>query len=167
MQTFFHYNWMVREEWYQWCEQRTEEELLSKRIGGVGSILQTLFHIADVEWSWIRILQGKTDFQESFNDYKSLERVRRLDKKFRVEVEEFVNRWQGEWEQRLLQRTLPDGKEEIETWGNVMRHTIAHEIHHIGQLSIWSREIGAEPVSAHVIGRRLSPQSENNGRLDS
>ncbi len=32
-----------------------------------------------------------------------------------------------------------------------MRHLIAHEIHHIGQLSIWSREMGIEPVSASLI----------------
>ncbi|WP_417894724.1 DinB family protein, partial [Bacillus toyonensis] len=42
------YNWQVREDWFKWCEQLTVEELLSKRVGGVGSILETLFHIVDV-----------------------------------------------------------------------------------------------------------------------
>ena len=156
MLSFFHYNWMVRDEWYEWCEGRTEEELLCKRTGGVGSILQTLFHIADVEWSWIRILQGKTDFQENFDEYNTLTRVKALDKKFRTEVEAFVNGWEEEWEHRLLHHTLPDGSVEIETWGDVMRHVIAHEIHHTGQLSIWSREIGVPPISANFIGRGLS-----------
>jgi uncharacterized damage-inducible protein DinB len=36
-----------------------------------------------------------------------------------------------------------------------MRHVIAHQIHHIGQLSIWSRELGKPPVSANVIGKGL------------
>lgn len=72
LQTFFKYNWLVREDWFRWCEELTEEELLQNRTGGMGSILHTLFHIIDVEWSWIRLLQGKTDFQESFDEYNSL-----------------------------------------------------------------------------------------------
>lgn len=78
MQTFFQYNWMVREQWYEWCANISEEELLATRIGGVGSILKTLFHIVDVEWSWIQVLQGKQDFQEDFEQYKTLQQVREL-----------------------------------------------------------------------------------------
>ena len=40
--------------------------------------------------------------------------------------------------------------------GEIIRHTIAHEIHHIGQLSIWAREMGKAPVSANLIRRGLS-----------
>ncbi len=155
MKTLFRYNWMVREEWYRWCEELSEEELLRTRTGGVGSILQTLFHIVDVEWSWIRLLQGKPDFQESFEDYKSLEQVRKLDTKFRTEVLNFIKNWDSSMENNLLYDTLPDGRVETDTWGEVMRHVIAHEIHHIGQLSVWSREIGKKPVSANFIGRGL------------
>lgn len=158
METLFRYNWMVREEWYRWCEELSEEELLRTRTGGVGSILQTLFHIVDVEWSWIRLLQGKPDFQESFDDYKSLEQVRILDSKFRPEVHNFVNNWDSSMENKLLYDTLPDGRVVTDTFGEVMRHVIAHEIHHIGQLSVWSREVGKKPVSANFIGRGLVSQ---------
>lgn len=156
MQTFFQYNWMVREEWYQWCEDLKEEELLKIRIGGVGSILHTLFHIVDVEWSWIRILQGKEDFQEDFNEYNSLKKIRELDAKFHVEVANFITNWDVSMENRLHYDTMPDGRTVTDTWGEVIRHIIAHEIHHIGQLSIWAREIGRKPVSANVIGRGLA-----------
>ncbi|MFZ7942447.1 DinB family protein [Neobacillus sp. 19] len=159
MKTFFLYNWMVREEWYQWCEGLSEEELLRTRTGGVGGILHTLFHIVDVEWSWIRLLQGKTDFEESFEEYKSLNQVRKLDAEFRTEVESFVNNWDDSKENQLFYDTLPDGKMVTDTWGEVMRHVIAHEIHHIGQLSIWARELGKKPVSANFIGRGLVSQS--------
>ncbi|CAI8841948.1 hypothetical protein PMEGAPR54_23010 [Priestia megaterium] len=98
MQTMFHYNWLVREEWYQWCENIPLEELLRKRTGGVGGILHTLFHIVDVEWSWVRILQGKDDFQEIFEEYQSLEKVRQLDTNFQLEVREFVRSWNVEKE---------------------------------------------------------------------
>jgi len=161
LQQFFRYNWMVREEWYRWCEELSEEELLQKRTGGMGSILQTLFHIVDVEWSWIRLMQNKTDYQESFDEYKSLDKVRKLDAEFHLEVESFVNNWDTSMENRLFYDTLPDGKVVTDTWGEIMRHIIAHEIHHIGQLSIWAREIGKKPVSANFIGRNLSYYSEN------
>jgi uncharacterized damage-inducible protein DinB len=161
LETFFRYNWIVREEWYRWCEELSEDDLLRYRTGGVGSILHTLFHIVDVEWSWIRLLQGKTDFEESFDGYKSLNQVRKLDAEFRTEVENFVNNWDWSMENQLYYDTLPDGRIVTDTWGEVIRHVIAHEIHHIGQLSIWAREVGKKPISANLIGRGLSFHSNN------
>ena len=133
LQTMFHYNWLVR-----------------------GGILHTLFHIVDVEWSWVRILQRKDDFQESFEEYQSLEKVRQLDANFQLEVREFVKSWNAEKENNILYNPQPDGSIATDTWGEVMRHMIAHEIHHIGQLSLWAREIGKKPVSANLIGKELS-----------
>jgi len=156
LQTFFKYNWLVREDWFRWCEELTEEELLQNRTGGMGSILHTLFHIIDVEWSWIRLLQGKTDFQESFDEYNSLEKVRKLEAAFHLDVESFVNQWDDSMEERILHIPLANGSMETHTWGEVIRHTIAHEIHHIGQLSIWARKMGRAPVSANLIRRGLS-----------
>ncbi|WP_172200456.1 DinB family protein [Saccharibacillus qingshengii] len=155
MQTFFRYNWMVREQWYEWCEEVSAEELLRPRIGGVGSLLQTLLHIVDVEWSWIRMLQGKPDFQENFEEYRTLERVQELDRRFRPEVETFVAAWQDSMERRPFTEKRPDGSVVVDTWGEVMRHVIAHEIHHVGQLSVWARELDRKPVSANVIGKGL------------
>ncbi|WP_144510720.1 DinB family protein [Bacillus sp. FJAT-22090] len=156
MQMFFRYNWLVREEWFRWCEEVDEQNLLLERTGGVGGILQTLFHIIDVEWSWIRVLQGKPDFQEAFQEYQSLQKVRELNDKFRQEVEQFVYAWDENMDNRLFQDTMPDGRIVTDTWGEIMRHAIAHEIHHIGQLSVWAREIGKKPVSANLIGRDLA-----------
>ncbi|MER2155759.1 MAG: DinB family protein, partial [Solibacillus sp.] len=61
MLNFFKYNWQVRDEWFDWCSQLSNEELKKERTGGVGSILYTLFHIIDVEYSWLRAIQGKED----------------------------------------------------------------------------------------------------------
>lgn len=156
MKTFFTYNWMIREEWFKWCEDVPLEELVKGRTGGVGGILHTLFHIIDVEWSWIRVLQGKPDFQESFEGYQSLEKVKELDELFRKEVKEFVLEWDSGFENKILRESRQDGSMETHLWGEVMRHVIAHEIHHIGQLSVWSREIGKQPVSANLIGKGLT-----------
>jgi uncharacterized damage-inducible protein DinB len=37
----------------------------------------------------------------------------------------------------------------------VLHHVLVHEIHHIGQLSVWARELNLEPVSANLLGREL------------
>lgn len=155
MQTMFRYNWMVREEWYKWCENLPEAELLKPRTGGAGGILKTLFHIADVEWSWIMSIQGKPDFQEDFEQYRNLQKVRELDAAFRPEVEQFVLAWNEGLERKIYEDHRPDGSVVIDAWGEVMRHVIAHEIHHVGQLSIWAREVGKTPVSANLIGKGL------------
>ncbi|MET3699892.1 DinB family protein [Bacillus oleivorans] len=155
MQTLFEYNWQVREDWYKWCEDVPEEELLRDRTGGVGGILHSLFHIIDVEWSWIRIVQGKPDFQEKFENYRSLERVRALDSTFKPEVVNFVRNWDSRMENRIIQNNLADGTIETLRWGEVVRHVIAHEIHHMGQLSVWSRELGKKPVTANLLWRDL------------
>ncbi|WP_454190135.1 DinB family protein [Paenibacillus sp. Marseille-Q7038] len=156
METFFRYNWIVREQWYEWCEDLPEEELLRPRTGGVGSILQTLFHIIDVEWSWIRILQGKPDDQENFNEYATLQKIRELDQRYKPEVEVFVAAWNDSMETRLFYDQKSDSNVE-DTWGEVVRHIIAHQIHHMGQLSVWAREKGIEknPISPNVIGKNL------------
>ncbi|MGE7625341.1 DinB family protein [Viridibacillus sp. NPDC096237] len=161
MQLMFRYNWLVREEWYSWCEELTEEELLHNHTGGVGSILQTLFHIVDVEWSWIRLLQGKEDFQENFDEYNSLSRVRELDAIYHKEVKDFVTNWDESMENNLFYDLQADGSHLTDSWGEVMRHIIAHEIHHIGQLSVWAREIGKKPVSANFIGKGLDKHSSH------
>ncbi|WP_314590998.1 DinB family protein [Paenibacillus terrigena] len=158
MRTLFEYNWQVRDDWFRWCEDVPLDELLKARTGGVGGILHTLFHIIDVEWSWIRAMQGRPDFQESFDDYQSIARVRELEAAFRPEVIEFVSEWNEQMDSRIFQDTRPDGSIVTDTWGEITRHIIAHEIHHMGQLSVWAREIGKQPISANLIGRGLVNQ---------
>ncbi|WP_372632784.1 DinB family protein [Cohnella sp.] len=156
MKMLFRYNWQVREEWYAWCGEVPEEELLKARTGGVGGILRTLFHIIDVEWSWIREIQGYPDFQGEFDEYRSLEKVRKLDESFRGDVRPFIESWDESLENRIYVDRARDGTIRNLAWGEVMRHALAHEIHHIGQLSVWARELGKPPVSANLIRRGLS-----------
>lgn len=156
MQKLFQYNWQVREGWFTWCESVSDEELLKHRTGGPGSILYTLFHIIDVEYSWICGLQEKPEPDEPpFENYTSLPNVRELSKQYHKEVEPFITSWTNEMESQILKETDANGKSFSFTYGEIMRHVIAHEIHHIGQLSVWSREINQKPVTANLIGRGL------------
>ncbi|WP_257346950.1 DinB family protein [Pseudalkalibacillus decolorationis] len=153
MKTMFEYNWMIRDQWFNWCQQVSNDELLRNRTGGIGGILETLFHIADVEYSWIQDLQGKPDFQEPFEKYNSLDQVIKLSESFHPIVEEFVNTWTDDMEDNIL--IPPWDLNRKYTYGEVLRHVIAHEIHHIGQLSVWARELDLKPVSANLIGKGL------------
>lgn len=143
---------MVRDEWFELCKQISSEELLRNRIGGVGSILYTLFHIVDVENSWIRGIQGKPDIQVQFDNYKSIQQVRELSDSWRTEIQLFLETWKNDFEHEIVIVSWTEGRY---TKGEILRHVIAHEIHHMGQLSIWVRDLGLQPVSANVIGRGL------------
>ncbi|QAY66935.1 DinB family protein [Paenibacillus protaetiae] len=155
MLKLFEYNWQVRQDWFDWCRDVPEEELLKKRTGGVGGILHTLFHIIDVEYSWICGLEGKPEFKEPFDAYASLKQVMDLSAEFHKEVRPFTAAWTEDMEQKVLTDTWPNGEKVSFKYGEIMRHVIAHEIHHIGQLSVWSRELGKVPVTANFIRRGL------------
>lgn len=149
----FRYNWQVREEWFELCMGLPTEKLLQERVGGVGSIMRTLFHIVDVEYSWICALKGKS-FDPQYDDYKSLDRIRDLSNGCRAELEEFQINWSDNKENNIAVAPWLEG--DTFTHGEVLRHIIAHEIHHIGQLSVWAREMGLQPVSPNFISRGLT-----------
>lgn len=153
MLKLFQYNWQVREDWFNWCKQVPEEELLKRRIGGPGSLLYTLFHIIDVEYSWICGLEGKPEPDEPpFDQFASLQRVRDLSSEYHQTVRPFVLNWKNEMETQIL----TDDENKIKfKYGEIMRHVIAHEIHHIGQISVWAREMGHKPITANLNRRGL------------
>lgn len=151
---FFEYNWQVRDEWFDWCNQLTIKELLKDRKGGVGNILYTLFHIIDVEYSWIRGIQDKEDVVIQFADYNTLEKVKNLSDKLRNEIAEFLKEDLGGLKEKLV---IVSWDEDKYTVAEILHHIITHEIHHIGQLSVWARELELRPVPANFIGREIKP----------
>lgn len=151
MRKFFEYNWQVRDEWFDWCRQLPMEELIKKRVGGVGSILYTLFHIIDVEYSWIRGIQGKEDIVVYFTEYNTLEKVQSLSHTFRIEVAESLKLM----DEKKTETVRVPWDEQTYTVDEIIHHIIAHEIHHIGQLSILARELERDPVPANFIGRKF------------
>ena len=123
--------------------------MLKDRRGGVGNILYTLFHIIDVEYSWIRGIQGK-----EFTDYNTLEKVKSLSDKSRNEIGEFFKTNLGGLKEKLVSVSWDEDKHTVD---EILHHIITHEIHHIGQLSVCSRELELSPVPANFIGRELKP----------
>ncbi|WP_397538681.1 DinB family protein [Rummeliibacillus pycnus] len=149
---FFEYNWQVRDEWFEWCNQLSNEELLKDRTGGVGSILYTLFHIIDVEYSWLRGIQGEEDVVVEFADYDTPKKVKSLSDRFRNEIAEFLKINLDELKEKVVCVAWDEDKYPVE---EILHHIIAHEIHHIGQLSVWSRELELTPVTTNFIGRKF------------
>ncbi|PWK12823.1 DinB family protein [Tumebacillus permanentifrigoris] len=156
MLKLFEYNWQVRKDWFDWCDQVLEEELLKKRTGGLGSILYTLYHIVYVEYGWISLLQGKEPKTLPSPEDASVQTLRDCSARCHAEIAPFIYAWNSSMEDnRLSDQNEDTGEWESYKYGEIIRHVIAHEIHHIGQLSIWSREIGKPPVTANLIRRGL------------
>ena len=136
------------------AKQVPKDELVQERIGGVRNILHTLYHIVNIEANWILGLQGKTGFHYDFISCNELDKIVQLSKTHRPGIEEFVIGLTPETEAKAF-GGIRNGKPYSFLYGEVVRHVIAHEIHHIGQLSVWSREMGITPVSANLVGRGL------------
>ncbi|USK31643.1 DinB family protein [Bacillus sp. F19] len=157
MQLFFKYNWRVREEWFEWCKDLNGEELQEKRSGGAGSIIETLLHIIDVEYSWINVLKSDAVIDFTIREYDSLEKIIRLSRELQPEMITYLKNWNIAWENENVSPPWMDGTYKK---GEIIRHVIAHEIHHAGQLSVWARDIGREPVGANFIGRGFIPEKK-------
>lgn len=78
--------------------------------------------------------------------YKSLSDL------YRRELDNFLQLWSGDFESKILKALWTD---KTYKYGEVLMHVIVHEIHHIGQISIWARELNLQPVSANLVGRGL------------
>jgi uncharacterized damage-inducible protein DinB len=154
MLTLFRYNWQVRDEWFDWCTEVATEELVRQRTGGACSILRTLWHVVDAEYSYVRLLQGRPDIEMEYNQYDALPEIQALSNQLSIEVRPFIESLSSEMEAMSVQ--VPWWNGETFTCGEILRHVIAHEIHHVGQLSVWARELDRKPVSANLIGRHLT-----------
>ncbi|MNE57841.1 DinB family protein [compost metagenome] len=148
----FLYNWQIRDEWMNLFQQLPHEELIRERVGGVGSILRTFFHIVDVEYSWTQVLMGEDISDPCYEEYMSLDLIMKLSNDCREHIKEFINSISTARDYEIV--TPPWSRDQY-YFGEVLRHVIAHEIHHVGQFSVWAKQIGLEVVSSNFIDRGL------------
>lgn len=76
----------------------------------------------------------------------------------RGEIIEYLDHWTNE---ELDNNIKPSWMEETYRKEEIVKHLIVHEVHHIGQLSIWARELGIVPVNSNFIGRDLMNKARN------
>ena len=106
----------------------------------------------------IRGIQGKEDVAFQFVNYNTLEKVKSLSAKSRNEIAEFLATNLGSLKEKLVSVSWD---EDTYTVDEILHHIITHEIHHMGQLSVWARELGLSPVPANFIGRELMRRTIN------
>ena len=148
MLKLFEYNWRIREAWFDWCCEVPREELIKDRVGGVGSILYTLFHIVEVEYSWLRVIRGEEDLVVKYADHQSLDQIRALSNRFHKEINHGLY---SLTDLERFKKVHVPWDNSVQTVDDILHHMVTHEIHHSGQLSIWSREIGRQPVVARFL----------------
>jgi uncharacterized damage-inducible protein DinB len=151
----FKYNWQIREEWFKWCETISNEELIKKRIGGRGSIIHNLFHVIDCEQIWVNQMQGTPVIIKDINKVSSLNDVKSFSNLTKPLTQSFIKSYTSEAEDKVLVVKRKNGTTNLFSYEKIISHIISHEIHHVGQLSVWSREIGLKPVSSDLIFRDL------------
>ncbi|MGM9968304.1 MAG: DinB family protein [Rummeliibacillus sp.] len=142
----FNYNWKVREEWFEWCEKIPHEELTKERIGGMKSFLHTLFHVIDCEQIWVHQMLGKPVIKKDIQTIQSLQEVKEYARTTRESTERLLSEIQYN-----LQKELVINDQYKFPYEKVLNHIVTHEVHHIGQLSIWTREIGIAPVNSDLL----------------
>ena len=153
MLELFSYNWQVREEWFEWCRGIDQSELSKERSGGMGSILKNLFHVADCEQIWMNQLQGNPVMEKDIHTISTLDEVIGFSGMTRQQTEAFLSLWTPAYEMKEFNMTSKSGKTYSFSYKKVVQHVVTHEIHHIGQLSVWAREIGVKPISSDLIFR--------------
>lgn len=149
----FQYNWQIREDWFKWCETIPNEELTKKRIGGMGSILHNLFHIIDCEQIWVNQMLGTPVINRDIHKITNLNEVKAFSNVTKPVTKSFIDSYTSQGEERTLVVKRKNGTSILFSYDKVIKHIFSHEIHHIGQISVWSREIGVKPVSSDLIFR--------------
>lgn len=153
MLDMFSYNWQVRDDWFDWSQQISIEELTQKRTGGMGSILRNLFHVIDCEQIWINQMNGTPVIVKDINDISTLQEVVEFSKSTKLITRGFMQSWTPDCEQKIFEMKRRNGDTFHFAYGKIMRHIISHEIHHIGQVSVWSRELEMKPISSDLLFR--------------
>ncbi|MFS0877432.1 DinB family protein [Solibacillus isronensis] len=153
MLSLFKYNWQVREDWFNWWESLPEEEFHKERIGGMKSIRETLIHVIDCELLWLNSLIDEKIVFERRQLLTQLSEIKEYSTFVQSYTEQLIEQLPSDYENKLIEVQRRDGSILEFTQKKILAHMITHEIHHIGQLSVWAREIQRKPISSDLIIR--------------
>ncbi|WP_409296861.1 DinB family protein [Peribacillus sp. SCS-26] len=154
MLELFFYNWQIREDWFSWCGRIPADELTKTRIGGMGSILHNLYHVIDCEQLWISQMQGTSVIVRDIAEITSLSQVTAYSQENKAATHRFLKSESSR--SGFLEIKRKSGETILLPHQKILQHIAAHEIHHIGQLSVWARELGIKPVSSDLVFRELT-----------
>lgn len=98
-------------------------------------------------------MQGTSVITTDLHSITTLEDVKHFDTLTRPITQDFIQTWKPSFEDKILESTSKNKTVYTFTYAKVISHIITHGIHHIGQLSIWAKEINLKPVSSDLIIR--------------
>lgn len=153
MLSLFKYNYQVREDWFNWCESLPEGEFHKERIGGMKSIRETLIHVIDCELLWLNSLIDENIVFERRQLLTQLSEIKEYSTFVQSYTEQLIEQLPSDYENILIEVHRRDGSILEFTQKKILAHMITHEIHHIGQLSVWARELQRKPISSDLIIR--------------
>lgn len=120
------------------------------------SIFKNLIHVIDWELLWINyMLEEPLDYPEK-NSIFNLNGVIRYSIFTKTITKTFLRNLTNDYENKKIHINGKGGTSYSFTYGKIIRHLITHEVHHIGQLSIWSREMELKPISFDLIVRQYA-----------
>lgn len=93
---------------------------------------------------------GKPVIEKDMSTIQSLSEVKKYAKETRESTERLLTEFQYD-----LQRDLIINESLIFSYEKILDHIVTHEVHHIGQLTIWSRGLGITPVNSDLLIRDI------------
>lgn len=148
------YDWIqrTRELLFDYCETLPPSDYVKnlETFGG-DSISSLHAHVADCYRVWLgdRAL-GKSLPKINPESIKNVQEMREIFKQTDVLVHEFLNEFEGKWDQ-TLQVSFASGDSVKITSLWLFTHTITHEFHHKGQIVKIGRQLGYIPPDTDLI----------------
>ncbi|MFF2753129.1 DinB family protein [Psychrobacillus sp. NPDC058041] len=88
---------------------------------------------------------------KDINTISNLNEVIEFSNKTKTNTLIFLQSYTSEIGKKIIEMKSKNGTTYSFSYDKIIRHVITHEVHHIGQLSIWSREIGIKPISSDLL----------------
>lgn len=117
------------------------------------SIRETLIHVIDCELLWLNSLIDEKIVFERRQLLTQLSEIKEYSTFVQSYTEQLIEQLPSDYENKLIEVQRRDGSILEFTQKKILAHMITHEIHHIGQLSVWAREIQRKPISSDLIIR--------------
>lgn len=91
----------------------------------------------------------------SFEEYKNLDSIIQFSSATKTKTLNYIENLNPSSYHNVLSTTNKKGDKVSHYYIEVLLHIAVHEVHHIGQLSVWARELEKEPITANLIGLDL------------
>ncbi|TDL78759.1 DinB family protein [Peribacillus frigoritolerans] len=148
------YDWIqrTRDSLFHYCETLSPSDYVKnlETFGG-DSICSLHAHVADCYRVWLgdRAL-GKSLPKIKSESINNVQEMREIFKQTDVLVHEFLNEFEGKWDQ-TVQVSFANGDSVKITSLWLFTHTITHEFHHKGQIVKIGRQLGYIPPDTDLI----------------